>query len=286
MNATRVRTQAMARLNKRAHPRRLVVLADDGLLEDPWLGDRLLVCRNREEIGRALDDEPRRTLWLSHSVSLTDALLEMLVEGGICLREAGLILLAPPRPASVPVLSALFGKVLGAAPSFRWLPVEELVEVLAAPDEARQHVIGGAVDAEQQSIVLVRGDFSLTLATFSQFEPAGDGTAPEFDNPAFTDYGHTIVLGDYEASVDAILYETDPDYRRALNRKRRREERTLGGSLRRLRKQRGLAQKDFAPLTAKTIARIERNEVETPHRGTMSIIASRLGVKPEEISSF
>ncbi len=43
---------------------------------------------------------------------------------------------------------------------------------------------------------------------------------------------------------------------------------------------------DFAPLSAKTIARIERNEVEKPHGETLRIIAKRLNVDPEEIETY
>ena len=51
----------------------------------------------------------------------------------------------------------------------------------------------------------------------------------------------------------------------------------------RLRKQRGLKRTDFAPVSPKEIARIERNEIEKPHAKTLEAIANRLGVRPEEI---
>jgi transcriptional regulator with XRE-family HTH domain len=54
----------------------------------------------------------------------------------------------------------------------------------------------------------------------------------------------------------------------------------------RLRKQRRLKRSDFAPISAKEIARIERNEVEKPHARTLETIAERLGVRPEEIESY
>ena len=82
---------------------------------------------------------------------------------------------------------------------------------------------------------------------------------------SFTDYGHTVALGEYEAAADAILYEIDAEYRRQLNKERQRSERSFGASLRRLRIQKRLNRNDFAPLAAKTIARIERNEIEKPH---------------------
>jgi transcriptional regulator with XRE-family HTH domain len=98
-----------------------------------------------------------------------------------------------------------------------------------------------------------------------------------------TDYGRTVALGDYEAPADAILYELDPAYRRQLKKQRRQSERTFGASLMRLRKQRRLKRSDFAPISSKEIARIERSEVEKPHAKTLGAIAGRLGVRPEEI---
>ena len=71
-------------------------------------------------------------------------------------------------------------------------------------------------------------------------------------------------------------------YRRRL----RAEEKTFGASLRRLRVLRGLRQNDFAPLPAKTIARVERGEVAKPHGQTLGRIAERLGVAAGEIESY
>jgi hypothetical protein len=54
----------------------------------------------------------------------------------------------------------------------------------------------------------------------------------------------------------------------------------------RLRKQRRLRRDDFSPVSAKEIARIERNEVGKPHSKTMQVISDRLGVRPDEIESY
>jgi lambda repressor-like predicted transcriptional regulator len=101
-----------------------------------------------------------------------------------------------------------------------------------------------------------------------------------------TDYGHTVCLGDYEAASDAILYEADADYRRKTRKKLLAEEKTFGASLRRLRIQKRLSRNDFVPLSSRTLARIERNEVEKPHGETLRTIANRLDVQPEEIESY
>ena len=54
----------------------------------------------------------------------------------------------------------------------------------------------------------------------------------------------------------------------------------------RLRKQRRLKRSDFAPISSKEIARIERNEVEQPHAKTLEAVADRLGVRSEEIEGY
>ena len=119
----------------------------------------------------------------------------------------------------------------------------------------------------------------------SIFKKSGDGTAPDFKRLRLTDCGRTVVLGDCEASADAIPCELDPDYRRRLTKRRRQSERTFGAALLRLRKQRRLKRSDFAPISAKEIARIERDEIGKPHAKTLEAIADRLGVKPEEIEN-
>ena len=57
-------------------------------------------------------------------------------------------------------------------------------------------------------------------------------------------------------------------------------------SLRRLRLMRGLSRDDFPGVAAKTIARIERGEVERPREETLHRIAQRLGVAPADITTY
>ena len=54
----------------------------------------------------------------------------------------------------------------------------------------------------------------------------------------------------------------------------------------RLRKQRQMKRSDFAPISLKEIARLERNEVGKPHAKTLGVLATRLDVSPEEIESY
>jgi len=200
-------------------------------------------------------------------------------------RMGELLTLEPPRTESVPSLSGLFERVVGASPGYSWLPVTELMTVVSGTD-ASDRFIGGAADRQNRTLALVRGNLATLVVPFSYFTVSGDGTKPDFDNPSFADYGLTVALGAYEASADGILYEFDAAYRHKLKKERRRNERTFGAALRRLRLQRGLKQGDFDPLTAKTIARIERSEVEKPHGRTLRTIAERLEVDAGQIESY
>ena len=165
------------------------------------------------------------------------------------------------------------------------LPLDELVEVLKQPNRG-DLCIGGSVEPQHRMLVLVRGNLDVLPVPMSVFKPSGTGCEPDFGRFQITDYGQTLRFGDYEASVDAVLYEVDDDYRRRLNKKRQSEDRSFGASVRRLRLQRGVARDDFPGVSAKTMARIERGEVDRPQAGTLQKIAGRLGVAVEEIESF
>src|SRR5207249_10575707 len=111
---------------------------------------------------------------------------------------------------------------------------------------------------------------------FDWFKRRPGGPKPDFKNFAITDSGQTVRLGEYEAGADAILYEFDTEARRRMREREIRADQSFGGALRRLRLQKGLSRSDFPRLDAKTIARIERGEVEKPHDDTLAVIAKRL----------
>jgi len=137
-----------------------------------------------------------------------------------------------------------------------------------------------------KTVALVRGDLSMLVVPFSYFKVSGDGTKPDFSKPSFSDYGMTVAFGEYEASADGILYEFDPVYRQKLKKERLAVDKSFGGSLRRLRLQRGLKRSDFAPVALKTIARIERGDVERPQGKTLETIEKKLGMGAEQIETF
>jgi hypothetical protein len=186
----------------------------------------------------------------------------------------------------MPVLNAYFRHIVfGATDNF--LPLEELAEVLA-DDRRADLVIGGIVDYVSKNLILWRGSLESLPVPFEVFVPSDMGVIPDFKALQVTDYGQTIQLGLYEATTESLLYECDPDYRKRIAKERSESDQSFGAALRRLRKQRGLRREDFAPLSAKTIARIEQGE-ERPEQlrvRTWEILSQKLGVKAEEIVTF
>lgn len=248
----------------------------------------VVYCQGQVQIAKTLRHAPARTFLVSMKQSATD---DVLRSAHVCQRRRGtiygLVTVEPPRPNSVPGLAGCFRRLAGTAPNSKLLPVDELLDVLSAPTrEAASLFIAGVADMESQTLALTRGNLKTMTVPFSMFKPSGTEVPPDFAQLSLTDYGHTVRLGDYEASSDAILYEADPEYRRKVKKKLLAEEQTFGASLRRLRIQKGLSRGDFGSLSSKTIARIERNEVEKPHGETLRTIAGRLGVEPEEIESY
>jgi DNA-binding XRE family transcriptional regulator len=165
------------------------------------------------------------------------------------------------------------------------LPFEELAEVLSA-DNRDELFIGGFVDRKTDTLIPYRGNFDRPSVPLSIFKTRGEGPKPNPSALTLTDYGQTVRLGDYEASSEVILYETDTEFRREQNAKRREADRSFGACLRRLRIVKGLRQSDFDSIPAKTIARIERGEVGKPHRETVLKIAQHLDIEASEIETF
>ena len=226
-----------------------------GLFKEP-LPPHVFVChdRCRGGSGRGPAREARNVDFVQPQ--FTDILLEKAVDCPRGPAWSASDYADAPRAESISALLGLFHPVVGLVEGFQWLPKEELVEVITR-DDASDRFIGGNVDPKAKTLTLLRGDMERWWLRSRCSKKSGDGTAPDFVRLRLTDYGRTVALDDYEASADAILYELDPDYRRRLKKQRRQSERTFGASLMRLRKQRRLKRSEFAPISAKEIARIE-----------------------------
>jgi len=241
--------------------------------------DQLL--RSDDEI-RAAYRQHRRSVWVSGDGA---RLLPLVGADPRHRRGQRLLVLAQLGPARRQLLEALFQRVVARAPGLILLPDDELLEVLC--DQARQDLlIGGVVDAEALTVVLLRGNLEPLVVPLGWFTRRPGGPTPDPDDLEIIDGGQTIRLGKYEAAADALLYEVDADYRKRARQRELSRDDSFGGSLKRLRLLRGLKRADFDGVSAKEIARLERGEISKPHDKTIQLLAHRLGVSPDEIATY
>ncbi len=197
-------------------------------------------------------------------------------------KNAHLLALEPVAPYRLLLLQHLFKSVIAGV---ELLDLPDLLEVMNAA--SRQNLfIGGVVDPEDEALILYRGDFTSLLVPLVWFEPRPAVGSPDWARFQVTDYGQTLRMGEYEVAADAILYDFDPIFRREAKKRLLEKDDSFGGALRRLRLQRGLSRSQFSPLSAKEVARIERGEVNKPHRNTLLTLASRLGVELDAIAEY
>ena len=244
-----------------------------------------VICNDESDIRDAINKATKDTLWISSEAGKTDLLLRVM--HAVSARRMGnLFMFEKPRPNTIPFLHAAFQTVVGESPSFVTLPIDQLAEVISLPDDASQDLfIGGTVDQRNGLLSLVRGNFGRVTVPLDVFRPSGKWR-PDFRHFSIGEYGHGVVFGEYEASAAFVLYAIDPDYRKRRNAKRRAEDKGFGPSLRRLRTQKGLKRKDFANVTAKTIARLERGEARKARGTTLRTICETLGVAADEIETY
>jgi DNA-binding XRE family transcriptional regulator len=221
------------------------------------------------------------SLWISYDKRLTRELLKESSQEFL----GDAVFVHDLAASVIPLINNRF-KHYAFAGGGSFLPEEELAEVLAA-DNCADLFIGCLVDHDTKSITLWRGNLTSITVPFGAFPKSGDGTKPDFKKATIVDFGQTLQLGAYEAAADAIFYEYDAEYRRRIKGVREKSEQSFGASLKRLRKQLGLRREDFAPeVSAKTIARIERNEGDRVQAKTLRALSARLGVPAEEIESY
>lgn len=235
--------------------------------------------RSAEDVRRAYA-EKKHSVWFAADSASLSILAKAVTIGK---PRHALLALAKMSMARRGLLDALFAVVVEPTVT-RMLPRDELREVLVA-DNRQDLFVAAHVDPEDDVLVLFRGDLRSLIVPLSHFKGKKGGPKPDPKKVSVADYGQTICLGDYEIAADALLYELDPDARRRAKHREIKTDSSLGASIRRLRLQRGLSRDDFDSLSAKTVARIERGEVE-PRGTTLATIAKTLGVPADELPSF
>ncbi|MEM6446764.1 MAG: helix-turn-helix transcriptional regulator [Cyanobacteria bacterium P01_D01_bin.123] len=243
--------------------------------------DRVGACVEEQALEQVLSK--RRGIWISSDAKyLTQQLVHIPPKNTW---NRLLLLTRDVSEATLELLSVYFRSIVSTVKGIKLLENEELVEVLDT-DHPEDYLIGGLADFEVDSLILYRGNLEPLVIPFAWFHTTPQGLEPDFHQFKVSDFGQTVSLGDYEAATDAILYEFAQDTRRRLKARTLELEDSLGAAIRRLRLQKGLSLKDFAPLSEKTIGRIERGEVESPNCKTIETIASHLGVSPNTLNSY
>jgi hypothetical protein len=241
------------------------------------------LLRSDNELVSSFHSASPRSIWLSFDAGALSSLANHIA---VSHSEHRLLLFSEVGESTRHVLNVYFRHVLAAKEAIKYLEPTELAEVLVAPNRA-DLFIGGTVDTKEQAVVLYRGTIDPVVVPLAWF--VGQGSkAPKPDPLAFSvsDYGQTVRLGEFEAASDAILYEFDSDFRRRRKKELLKADSSLGSSIRRLRLQRSIRRNEFSGIAAKTIARIERNEIANPQTQTLAVIAARLGVKESDLGSY
>lgn len=289
----------------------LILLDPEHRLHDTFRhAQGLRIVRSAEQAAEAYHGSGSRAPWIADGEEQAVRLLGQVgwpaIRPPSRLRRRLLVLSSAssaPSSARREILTGLFDRVVFAstapatdAPAHGDPPPHEPAihafltgeEIAAVLTEAHpgDYVIGGLVDPNDRIVVFYRGTLEPLVVPFAIFQPTGNGVCPTFASFAIADHGLAVRFGAYEASVDAILYACDADYRRRTRRAERTEGTSFGSAFRRLRLLKGLHQRDFAPVAERTIRRIEQDRINRVHGATRARIEACLGVPYGEIGTY
>ncbi|HWE87262.1 MAG TPA: helix-turn-helix transcriptional regulator [Terracidiphilus sp.] len=240
------------------------------------------LVRSHQEAIRAAVSEERHTVWIVSEPAIANSVAHRIASHRPYKKAGYLFLISNARPSLIPAFEKRFSAV--AFPT-TVLKKEELAEIWNLPDR-RDRFIGGTVDEGSKTITLWRGNFESITVPFDAFHPTANGVRPDFKRFSVLDYGQTLKFGEYESDTEPVFYEYAADFRKRLKQKRIAEEKTLGASIRRLRRQRRMTRDDFGDIDGKTIARIEHGQTKTPQAATLEAIARALGVRRDELGEY
>ncbi len=265
-------------------PQATVFLVDpDGKLKSRFPADLpgIQLLTSRSEVIEALTNSLRDTIWVAGNPAVF-----LSISRSLSLKGAPrLLLLNCIDDVRIQALRALFRHVAGGSDTVHFLDTAILAEVLTDPHR-NDLFIGGAIDLPDKSVLLIRGSLEPMVVPLAWFRSQRGKQASAVASFQVTDYGQTVRIGTFEAAADAILYEFDPDYRTRSRKNQLASDTTFGGSLRRLRLQKGLTRADFPGITEKTIQRIENNQITRPREATLDVLARTLGVSVEELGTY
>ena len=252
----------------------------DGHVAKAALGSRpIILIENAGEVPRLAAQRRLNSVIVPANDMCLQAVAQAVVSSP---RKAG-VLVIPwlPRAEIFPVILRGFYRVFPLAITAFPNDPQRLCSVLTAAEPAR--IIGAVPDATLAVITLFRADLSMLCVPSSWFIPEEDRDMADINALQLRDDGTMIHLGSRHWSAHAISSAFDAAFRRSVRRQELMQSDSLGGLIRRLRKERRLAREEFPGIDAKTIARIERNEITRPQRETLRLIALTLGLPIEQL---
>lgn len=252
---------------------------------DAWAGEGFPAERlcSPAQVARAFDRASRAR---SPAVWVADRAAELCPLARHRLRPNAthrVLLLSGASWAEREVLGLAFRCMVSPGQGMRLLPLPELRDALAAPGRA-ELVVAGFASPNSPLAVLYRGTLEPLVVPVAWLQRR-PGVRLDLDALAIADHGQTVVFGEHEVAADHLLFAHDAAYRTHALAREHEHDRSLGGSLRRLRLSHGLRPGDFEGIPDAEIARIERGEA-TPHRRVLEAIAARLGVRVDELGSY
>jgi hypothetical protein len=197
-------------------------------------------------------------------------------------RKAG-VLVIPwlPRAEIFPFLMRGFHRVLPLMITAFSGHANRLCDALKVAESAR--FIGAVPDSALAAITIFRADLSAMCIPAHWFEQSGDNHSVDINNLKIEEDGAVIKIGPRRWQSHQIISAFDVNFRRNMRRLELTQNDSLGGLIRRTRKDRRLGRGEFPGIDAKTIARIERNEIMRPQRETLRLIAQTLGLPVEQL---
>ncbi len=193
-------------------------------------------------------------------------------------RKAG-VLVIPwlPRAEIFPFLLRGFHRLLPLRITAFPGNTKRLCDAIIAGESAR--LIGAVPDMALAAVTLFRADLSALCLPKHWFDQGGD--MAEIQAMKIEEDGAIVRIGSRRWESHQIVSAFDANFRRTLRRMELTQNDSLGGLIRSARKQRRLGRDEFPGIDSKTIARIERNEINRPQRETLRLIAQTLGVPVE-----
>ena len=247
---------------------------------EPFIGRRpVVLVENPGEVPRLAARRKLNSVIVAANEISLDAIAQAVVSSP---RKAG-VLVIPwlPRAEIFPFLLRGFHRVLPLPITAFPDNAKRLCEAIHAAESAR--LIGAVPDLALAALTVFRADLSAICLPAHWFEQSGDNGLNDIRALKLEEDGSVVKIGSRRWQSHQIISSFDANFRRTLRRLELTQNDSLGALIRRTRKERRLGREEFPGIDAKTIARIERNEIMRPQRETLRLIAQTLGIPVEQL---